>query len=66
MWCVVGLTPVPFAPVYCATKHAVVGFTKSWAVSNIFWYHSGSSEILLRDDVQKLNFISSLVFEYVF
>ncbi|XP_064610545.1 15-hydroxyprostaglandin dehydrogenase [NAD(+)]-like [Liolophura sinensis] len=27
-----GLTPVPFAPVYCATKHAVLGFTKSWAL----------------------------------
>ena len=24
-----GLGPVPWAPVYCATKHGVVGFTKS-------------------------------------
>lgn len=28
-----GIIPVPMSPVYCATKHAVVGYTRSWAVS---------------------------------
>ncbi|ESO86523.1 hypothetical protein LOTGIDRAFT_235335 [Lottia gigantea] len=28
-----GLNPNPFGPVYCATKHAIVGFTRSWVLN---------------------------------
>lgn len=30
---ILGLSPMAGCPVYCGTKHAVVGFTTSWAVS---------------------------------
>ncbi|PVD19627.1 hypothetical protein C0Q70_20117 [Pomacea canaliculata] len=29
---IVGLTVTPVSPTYCASKHAVIGFTTSWAV----------------------------------
>ena len=28
-----GVMPVPFAPAYAASKHGVVAYTRSWAVS---------------------------------
>ena len=30
-----GLVPMPFAPAYCASKHGVVGFTRSVKVCKI-------------------------------
>ena len=33
-----GLRGVPFGPVYCATKWAIIGLLKSWGVGN-YAYH---------------------------
>ncbi|XP_071082016.1 15-hydroxyprostaglandin dehydrogenase [NAD(+)]-like [Haliotis cracherodii] len=32
---IAGLMVVPTAPVYCATKHGVIGFSRSWAASPV-------------------------------
>ena len=34
---IAGLKPNPFGPIYCASKHAIVGLTRSLGVS-IFYY----------------------------
>lgn len=30
---IVGILPMPYAPNYCASKHGIVGFTRSMTVS---------------------------------
>ena len=33
IYIIVGIFPMPFAPSYCASKHGIVGFTRSMTVS---------------------------------
>jgi 15-hydroxyprostaglandin dehydrogenase (NAD) len=33
---IAGLVPFPFSPIYVATKHAVIGFTRSFGVSTSY------------------------------